>query len=299
MMNNFELRMRLRRAIKPNFQVLLVIALIVALPELLVSVGTVLTGSDVWTYLYQQGIDTSATADRLLEAVSGYYTAGRGWMVILCTLLQALVTPVLTIGFINAILTLMRGGTATVNTVFSRLSAFVRAMGVALLTLVKTFLWSLPSVPLMALAVYLLFQTQSIGLYLFLMMVALGLMLALMIMATYRYVMALFFLADEPELGPLTCIRQSKAVMKGRKMQLFMLEAPYIIGYMVAGSFISALLSGVIGTALSMMVQLIFMVYIYSARCVFFEATSRPDGGRAHAFQSDPYHDDEMKDQLN
>ena len=298
MMNNFDLRQRMRRVIKPNFQVLLVIALIVSLPGLLVSVITVLTGSDLATYLYNSGIDTSATVERLAEAMESY-VAQRGWMVWLLTLLQLLVTPVLSLGCINAILTLLRGGTAAVGTVFSRVNATLRVIGLSLVTLVKTFLWLLPGALLMMLALFLLIQTQSIGLYLAVMMVALGLMLALMLMAVYRYAMALYILADEPETGVLNCIRRSKAVMKNRKLQLFSLELPYMAGSWLAGSFIALMLEGVIGTTLSLAVQLVFMVYVYGARCVFYEAYSRPGGGRAHAFQSDPYHDNEMKDNLS
>lgn len=299
MMNNLDLRMRMRRVIKPNMQILLVIALITALPGLLVSVLTVLTGSDIWSYLFTHGVDTSVTPDRLLEVIEAYATE-RGWVTGLLSLMQALITPVLTLGLINAILTLLRGGTATVGTVFSRLHAFARAVGVALITFIKILLWSLPGVAVMFLAAFLLLQTGSLSVYSLLITAGAVLMTVLMVIASYRYVMALFFLADAPETGPLSCIRQSKTVMKNRKMQLLSLELPYIAGNWLASSLISMLLSGVIGTTLSMMAQLIFMVYIYGARCAFFEAYSRPSGGRAHAFQSDPYHsDDEMKDSLN
>ena len=299
MMNNLDLRMRMRRVIRPNMQILLVIALIAALPGLLVSVLTVLTGSDVWSYLFNHGVDTSVTPDRLLEAIEAY-ALERGWMTGLLSLMQALITPVLTLGLINAILTLLRGGTAVVTTAFSRLHAFLRAVGVALITFVKVFLWSLPGAAVMLLAAFLLLQTRSLSVYSLLITAGAVLMMVLVIVASYRYIMALFFLADEPEMGPLACVRQSKAVMKNRKIQLLSLELPYIAGNWVASSFISMLLPGVIGTTLSMMAQLVFTVYIYGARCVFFEAYSRPGGGRAHAFQSDPYHsDDEMKDLLN
>ena len=297
MMNNFDLRLRMRRVIKPNFQVLLVIALIVSLPGLLVSVVTVLTGSDLATYL-ASSLDTSVTAEQLMETINAHL-AERGWITWLATLLQGLITPVLSMGLITAFLSLLRGGTATVSTVFSRLHAFGRSVLLTLIIFVKLFLWALPGAAVMTLAACLLLLTRSFTVYSLLTMASLVLMVALVVMASYRYIMALFFLADEPGTGALACVRKSKAVMKNRKLQLFSLELPYIAGNWLAASFISLLLDGVIGTTLSLVIQLIFAVYIYGARCVFFEAYSRPGGGRAHAFQSDPYHDDEMKDTLN
>lgn len=290
MMTNLELRQRMRGVIKPNLQVLLVIALIAALPGLVASTVSTLMGSDLATYLYER-LDTSATAERLLEEMQAFYLE-RGWIATVMSILQALVSPVLTLGMIYAILTLMRGGTAVVATVFSRLHAVVRSVLLFLLVMVKIMLWMLPGMALMILSAFL-------GETVMLAMMSIGPLLMIIpgIMANYRYAMANFFLADEPETGVLSCVRQSKAVMQNRKLQLFSLELPYMLGSTLVGALISTLLGGVIGATISMMVQLIFTVYLYGARCAFFEAYSRPDGGMAHAFRADPYHDDsEMKE---
>ncbi len=44
------------------------------------------------------------------------------------------------------------------------------------------------------------------------------------IIAGYRYRLALYLLLDHPEYSPLECIRISKKLMQGRKMELFMLD---------------------------------------------------------------------------
>ena len=294
MITNYELRQRMRKVIRPNLQVLLVIALIASLPGLLTSVVSTLTGWDLATWLYNHGVDTSATAERLLEEIQAFALA-QGWKSAILNLAQALVSPVLLLGLINGMLTLLRGGTVVVGTAFSRLNAFLRSVGVTLLVAVKVFLWTLPALALMMAATWLLFLTESVVVYSILLLASSILMTVLMVMATYRYAMASFFLADEPEMGVLACVRQSKAVMKKRKLQLLSLELPYVLGGSIASTLIASLLGGVIGSTISMMVQLIFIVFIYGARSTFYEAYARPAGGRAHAFQSDPYHD-EMKE---
>ena len=293
MITNFDLRQRMRRVIKPNMQVLLVIALIAALPSLIASVVNVMTYSNLINYLYDNGVDTAATIAQLMEALEAFFFE-RGWIIPAVGLVQVLVAPVLTLGLIYATLTLLRGGTATVSTVFSRIGVWFRSILLFLLVMLKVFLWMLPGVALITVTMLLgndtLFTITSA--------VAPLLMAVPALMAAYRYAMAEFFLADEPETGVIACVRQSKAVMQGRKLQLLSLELPYLAGSYLASSLISILLSGAIGGMLSMMVQLIFTVYLYGARCAFFEAYSRPGGGMAHAFQSDPYHDDPYRGEM-
>lgn len=294
MITNYELRQRMSKVIRPNLQVLLVIALIAALPNLLSSTVVSLTGSDLTTYLYTSGVTTTATTEELLDAITAYSSSGKGTLSLAMSLWSALVSPVLTLGFIYAMLALLRGGTATVSTVFIRRSSFLRSVLLTLLIFLKLMLWALPGIVVTTACTVIAIFMHS-GLLLMLASLGFLLMIVPMIMAMYRYLMAMYFLADEPETSALNCIRQSKAMMKGRKLQLFSLELPYMMGSILVTSLISALLSSVIGFTLSMLVQLIFNVYVFGARSAFYEAYSRPDGGMAHAFQADPYHD-EMKE---
>ena len=286
MIANVMLRQRSGKVIRPNLQVLLVIALIVALPGLLANVILMRTGSSLTDYLYAQGFDTSVTAEMLTEAVMAFYRE-RSWILLAAGALQLLVTPVLTLGFLNVTLTLMRGGTAVVGDVFSRRGVALRAVLLMLWIGVKMVLWALPGMALMLLSLFLDSE-------LLILPWALGMILstALMFVAYYRYSLATLFQADEPEMGVFACVRRSKEVMKGRKMQLFSLTLPYSLGRALAVSLGVQLLGYVFGNLVSMTIQLILSVYATGAICAFYEAYARPDGGRAHAFQADPYHDE-------
>jgi len=48
------------------------------------------------------------------------------------------------------------------------------------------------------------------------------------IIAMYRYRLAYYILLDDPDKGPLQCIRESKAIMRGHKKELFLLDLSFI-----------------------------------------------------------------------
>jgi DNA-directed RNA polymerase subunit RPC12/RpoP len=60
------------------------------------------------------------------------------------------------------------------------------------------------------------------------MIAAMVLMFVLMFRAMYRYRLATYVMADQPETGVNAAIRRSKEIMKGRKMELFSLELSFI-----------------------------------------------------------------------
>lgn len=287
MLTNLELRQRAGKVIRPNMQVLLLIALITALPGLLINVVIARTGSDLTTYLFNHGIDTSATLEELMELMMRFQQE-RGWVAPVLSLVNLLITSALTLGFLNAVLTLLRGGTAVVGDVFSRMNSFIRAALLSLWIAVKMILWALPGMALMILALFVGVKVDFLGMLMAL--AGFGLLAALPVMAYFRYSLATVFQADDPELGVLSCVRKSKAVMKNRKMQLFSLTLTYNFGRMLAIMLGVQLLGYVLGNLVSMTVQLILSVYINGAICAFYEAYARPGGGRAHAFQADPYH---------
>ena len=288
MMTNHELRVRSRKIIRPNMQVLLVIALIASLPGLLANVLTVLSGNDLLT-MYQQSLDASMTVEQLTAMVEDYLYSS-AWLSLCLSTVQAVLAPVLTLGLINAFLTLLRGGTVGVGMVFSRMRAFGRSILLTLLLSLKLFLWALPGMGIMIVGAFLgeagILVTAAIGSVV---------MLVMVIMAAYRYAMSSYFLADVPTTGPRACIRQSKEVMRNRKMLLFSLELPYFVASYAIYTLISLIIPGVIGTTLSLMAQLIFTVYIEGARCAFFEHYTHP----GNAMAKDDSDQDEMKDSLN
>ena len=61
------------------------------------------------------------------------------------------------------------------------------------------------------------------------------------IVAYYRYRQSFYVLFDDPEKGALQCIRESKQLMQGRKLDLFLLDLSFL-GWWVLDSFIVFLL---------------------------------------------------------
>ena len=54
------------------------------------------------------------------------------------------------------------------------------------------------------------------------------------IVAFYRYSQAIYILIDNPEKSPMQCIRESKAMMRGHKNELFMLDLSLIGWYILS-----------------------------------------------------------------
>ena len=54
------------------------------------------------------------------------------------------------------------------------------------------------------------------------------------IIAAYRYSQALYILVDDPSKSPLQCLRESKAMMRGHKMELFRLNLSFLGWYLLA-----------------------------------------------------------------
>ena len=80
------------------------------------------------------------------------------------------------------------------------------------------------------------------------------------IIASYRYRMAIYLLIDHPEMSTVQCMRESARMMKGHKMELFVLDLSFI-GWM--------LLTGIpgIGTVL----QLWTIPYMNLVFCLYYE----------------------------
>jgi uncharacterized membrane protein len=64
------------------------------------------------------------------------------------------------------------------------------------------------------------------------------------IIAAYRYSMALYVLLDHPEYGIMDCLRESKAITAGHKMELFKLDLSFLgWGLLTAAPYVGYLVS--------------------------------------------------------
>lgn len=100
-------------------------------------------------------------------------------------------------GFTIFILNTVRGRGACYGNLLDGFGIFWRVILLSVLKWLFTFLWSL-----------LLFVPG--------------------IIAAYRYRMAIYILIDHPEMSVRECIKESKRMMKGHKMELFVLDLSFI-----------------------------------------------------------------------
>ena len=294
-----EFRRRARVAMKPVMSVLILVALIAALPSLLSSTVTLMTQATpdslltntlnrTMQVMEKYGLQSTQTVEDMvideatllameadiLAVSEGYmqdldnFLREKGPIMAVTTLMVLVAGPVLTLGMINAMLHALRKKEFTASIVLSRMNCFFRVLGMQLLVMLKTLLWMLPGMALMIAGLFVpvdLVGTVMLG--------GMACMLVLGIMANYRYAMAVYVMADKPETPVLACIRRSKEIMHRRKGELFCLELSFI-GWSLLLSYVQAMLNGfgpVIGLTLGMFASLFLTVYTNCAKTAFYQ----------------------------
>lgn len=286
MIPGFVFKAQARKAIKPAMQVLLIIALIAALPGLINTTVTLLTGADVNIYLTPAVnvlrdlmADASVTAQemqaQLLQIEADMYAAltafwqEKGMIFVGLMVMEMLLNPVLSLGMYHALLKNLRGQEVSPLDALSRLGCTLKALGLLALVVIKTLLWMLPGAAITLAGAFL-----PLGGMVAAMTVGSVTMTVLAIRAVYRYALSMYFLADHPEMKLRDCIRRSCEVMKHRKMELFSLEVSFILWEMLV-SWLQTLAAGmfgmVVGLTLGMFAMLFVNVYRSSAKLAFYE----------------------------
>lgn len=115
----------------------------------------------------------------------------------LIDLLISVVQIMLSVGFTLFCLRTVRRLENSVGNLLDSFGMFFRILGLSIMTSIFVTLWSL------------LFVVPGI-------------------VASYRYRQAYYILLEHPELGVMECIRRSKELMYGRKMELFVLDLSFI-----------------------------------------------------------------------
>jgi uncharacterized membrane protein len=122
---------------------------------------------------------------------------GLSLLALITSILFLVFSTIVTPGLIVFILNLSRNKEAKFSDIFSRANIFFKYLGLSLLVGLKTLLWTL------------LFVIPGI-------------------IAAFRYSMAAYIMADHPEVGIVEAIEKSKQMMKGHKMELFVLSLSFI-----------------------------------------------------------------------
>ena len=281
MLTNYELKLRARTALKDNWPIALMVALIAALPSLIHQVLSVLAmNSDGASYAFNQLLDAFNIGYIIMSKLEGALeTLNHIFMpTMIVMLLSSLITPALTLGQMNYGMKLLRGDEdALIGTVFSRMNRFLRALGLSLMIYLRTALWMLPGLAIEILAGVVLGLGGADLTWLFFIL-CYGGMIAMMVLgirAALHYSMATFAMAEEPSRGINQCIRLSVSIMRRRKLLLFSLELSFIGYFLVlalVNTLLSALLGNVLGSTVYMALSMALNVYVMVAECAFYQA---------------------------
>ena len=276
-----------RAALKQHWQTALLIALIVNLPTLLMQGIAAFTNNDVIVRLedlFLRASGNSAAMNALPEAVRTMLSEPGIILMTSLSLLAWLITPVLEVGMNHWILERLRGQELPVSAVFSRLRIFLKSIGLRLLIVLKVLLWMLPGIAVLLLSMIPLFRADpgsteavysaanvSIPLV-YLSMIAIT---VLGVMGYLFYAMADLILADEPEERVLSCLRRSKALMKGRRSVLMSLLLSFLLWYLLV-ILVSSFFEGIGGSIFALMMQMLgslfISVYMLASEGAFYEA---------------------------
>ena len=209
------------------------------------------------------------------------FTPGRVGAYLLMELLVALYQWVMVYGYAAYGLGLARRSGPGYRTLLEGFSSLGRALGVSFFTALFTTLWSLlgmvpaglfllagvvmESYPLMMFSTFLVLPGSLLG-----------------IMASYRYRLATYFLLDDPDMGVLASLRESKEVMIGRKWQLFVTDLSFL-GWV----FLSLFTFGIVGLWASPYMWVTEVNFYHWARWGAFPNDGTRPGGYQSPYQND------------
>lgn len=296
MIPSFEFRRRARLAMKPVMPLLLIVALIAALPSLINDAVVLIADADpnqlmndfsnrLMQVVENAGltqnavvgevvIDEAQLARDILAVQDSYFANLRtfiqekGLLIAGLSLMVMVLGPVLNLGMINAMLHALRKKEFTAAIALSRIKYILKAVALMLLVALRIFLWMLPGMALMIVALFLPQKLVTLAV-----IVGFAAAMVMGIMAGYRYALAVYVLADVPTTRLRDCIRRSCEVMKHRKMELFSLEISFIGWHLLLSLVQSMLMSfgAVIGLTLGMFASLFLTVYTNCAQAAFYQ----------------------------
>lgn len=241
MLGSFYYKRKAKEVLRGNWQNAMVVAFFSGI------LSTVLQVLQLVLLPSQKGhLTVEAYMEALLQVPQHY------WLILLAaSLLTLVMSPVLGLGCNHYFVELTRKNDLGYAGLFSRMRLFGKALWLYLRMAVQIFLWSL-----------LLFIPG--------------------IMAAVRYSMAPYFLAENPDMSVSEAIERSKKAMDGRKMEFFALAISFA-GWTMLAMLLETLLadlSPVLGTVVSLALQVWVAAYQNGAVAVFYRSASELNGIR-------------------
>ncbi len=309
--SSFYWKQKAREALRGNWQIALLICLVVNLPSLLTQGIASVTGNDLMVRLQQAiyasatqtgGMDMTVFQTRMDDLMQ---TAGL-WVMQGIYLLVWLMTPCLAMGMYAWMLKRLRGQEGSFADVFSRVRLFLKAMGLRLYTALRIFLFMLPGLALSVLSMIPVWTADTTSRIAVLSSVntAMGLAtvssivtLVLCVLGFLHYALADIVMADQPEVGIRAAAKKSREMMKRRKGQLFALFLSFILWYFLE-MFLSNLILGMFGTIAGLMTEMLcslaLNVYLYTSVCSFYRTILQEEKGeQAEEEEADETEEDE------
>ena len=275
-----------RTYLRGHWQQAIFAMLLVSLPELAATILFQLTAGQQLIAIQQQvlrsGMDFLLTDADAMQRILRF-----GGMNLGMQLVAWLITAPLTVGLFHLLLERLHGGDIRVTQVFERLNIAPKAIGLQMLICLKTLLWMLPGIVLIAGGSALL-PNLNISLYSALQLAqgltVVGLVASAILggLALIRYTLAMADLANQPDRRVMDCIRRSKQIMKGRTRAYLLLLLSYAgwwVLVLLAQTSLIVLFGNVLGLMLYLIVRIAFLVYFNMGKTVFY-ALHLPTGSQ-------------------
>ncbi|MEF9921867.1 MAG: DUF975 family protein [Anaerovoracaceae bacterium] len=167
---------------------------------------------------------------------------------IVSNLYDIVVAGALSFGLISFFISFFRRKDINPTKIFDGFEVFLKALGLSLMMGLLIFLWSL------------LFIIPGI-------------------IAWYRYSQSFYIMLDNPDMGIMDCINESKRLMNNNKGRLFYLSITFIgwnILAIIPGMFLLSM-HGILGYGLSLVASIptfFVAVYLITAQTAFYELVS-------------------------
>lgn len=263
-----EYRQTAWSAIKPVLPIMLLIALVASLPQLV--------------FLFIQAscgltppMDTDlllSDPDAFIAAYRDFMTSSAGKMYSLLNTLFSLISIPLSLGTIGAAQRILRGEDVLVRHSLAYIPYTFRAIWLQICTAFYAF-WPMLLAYVVAIPVLLTVPSPDIVLLTaILLLIAVIATLVFAIMRTYSMVASDYLLARNPNTSVSEIMRTSRTIMKGNRMNFFLLELSFIgwnLLIAVLDSVVLSMAGYTLANVCSMLLSLFLGVYMTTAEAAF------------------------------